>query len=159
MRRPMVMLVALTMAMISSLTLPRPASGELVLHVASAEQQRLSSRGGEDFFYYSSVTEARDKLRSLAPLPAGGATVLLHGGTHHPFELDAGLDSGRADAPIVYASAPGESATISGGVTVPSSAFKPWAGGPAGVMSAELGPLGITAAMLGGMETGVGSMS
>ncbi len=131
------------------------ADEPLVLHVASAEQ--VAVHGDEGTTFFQSVEAARDQLRAMQPLPAG-ATVLLHEGTHQPFALEA-IDSGRHDAPIVYASAPGETAVISGGVTVPASAFKPSAaGGAAGVMSARLAPLGITAAMLGGMETGEGSM-
>jgi hypothetical protein len=142
----------LSMALFAGL-LCRPASagGELVLHVASVEQ--LATGGRQPSPFFRSVEAARDQLRSMQPLPAGGATVLLHEGTHQPFALDA-IDSGRADAPILYVSAPGETATISGGVTVPASAFKPSAaGGVAGVMSASLAPLGITPAMLGGKET------
>lgn len=133
------------------------AAAPLVLHVASAEQLSTGGRQLSPSSFFRSVEAARDELRSLQPLPSGGATVFLHEGTHQPFALDA-IDSGRADAPIVYASAPGETATISGGVTVPASAFKPSAAGAAGVMSASLAPLGITPAMLGGMETGEGSM-
>jgi hypothetical protein len=132
----------------------------VVLHVASAEQLAASKAADNDPdpSLFRSVEAARDKLRSLQPL-AGGAMVLLHEGTHAPFVLDGDLDSGRAGAPVVYAAAPGETATVSGGVTVPAAAFKPFAGGAAaGVMSANLGQLGITPAMLGGMETGEGSM-
>ena len=132
------------------------AAGEpLVLHVASAEQLAAGQLSSASFF--PSVEAARDHLRSMSPL-AAGATVFLHEGTHQPFALEA-IDSGRPDGPIVYASAPGETATISGGITVPAAAFKPSsAGGATGVMSASLALLGITPAMLGGMETGEGSM-
>ena len=109
-----------------------------------------------------SVTAARDRLREMRPLPAGGATVQLHAGAHHaPFALTGAADSGRPDAPIVYISAPGERATVSGALPVPASAFQPWSGGAAGVLRADLAPLGITAPMLGGMQipTSEGSMN
>eukprot|EP01050_Picozoa_sp_SAG11_P002562 SAG11_NODE_131_length_15487_cov_5.744996_8_plen_539_part_00 len=147
------------LSLLATGVLCRPASaGEpLVLHVASVEQLASGSFSSSSTFFRS-VEAARDQLRSMQPLPGSGAMVLLHEGTHQPFALDV-IDSGRADAPIVYASAPGQTATISGGVAVPASAFKPSAaGGAAGVMSASLAPLGITPAMLGGMETGEGSM-
>ena len=42
---------------------------------------------------------------------------------------------------------------------VPAAAFKPWSGGAAGVVVADLGKLGVTTAALGGMETGNNTMT
>ena len=142
------------------------ASGaqSLVLHVASIEQQQGDLRAAAalpaGIGYHASVTAARDALRALQPLPPGGATVLLHEGTHRPFELAGEIDSGRPGAPIVYAAAPGERAVVSGAVTIPASAFKPWPDRK-GVVAADLAALGITADDLGSMQypTSEGNMN
>lgn len=107
--------------------------------------------GGASF---KSVIEARDHLRELRQHHAlpHGATVLLHDGVHRPFHLDAALDSGTPGGPIRYAAATGESAVVSGGVPIPAASFKPWNGGQAGILRADLAPLGIPAAALGGMQ-------
>ena len=129
------------------------ADARLVLHVAPAGHLLLpQTADGSAAAPFRSVAEARDALRALQPLPAGGATVLLHEGTHRPFAL-TDVDSGRSDAPITYAAAPGEAATVSGAVPVPASAFKPWTKGSVpGIVVADLAPLGITAAHLGSMR-------
>jgi hypothetical protein len=143
-----------------------PHHRRLVLHVVAATKAGHSRSGryreaadGSALTPFRSVTAARDALRQRQqPLPPGGATVLLHGGHHQPFALEA-VDSGRPGAPIVYAAAPGENAVVSGALALPPAAFKAW--GSAGVLRAELGPLGISKAMLGGMQfpTAEGSMS
>jgi hypothetical protein len=69
----------------------------------------------------------RERRRASGGLPAGGATVTLAGGTHRrtaSFELTA-EDSGTEAAPIVYASAPGETAVLSGGVVLRPDWFRP----------------------------------
>jgi hypothetical protein len=118
-------------------------SATLELHVVAASA--APGRG-----QYSSVAAARDALRQLQPLPPGGATVVLHEGSHSPFALTA-LDSGRPDAPITYVGR--EGAVVSGGLPLPPSAFRPWNGGPSGALQADLGKLGVTTAQLGSMRT------
>lgn len=139
-------------------------AGEVFLHVAAPLNNNSTGfAGGEGDIGsaanpFCSVAAARDRLRALQPLPDGGATVILHGGSHQSFVLEGALDSGRAGAPIVYTAAPGEPASVTGAVPIPPAAFKAWDGGTAGVLVAELGPLGITKGMLGGMQYD-GSMS
>ena len=61
---------------------------------------------------------AKGAVRRLKAESHGPITVLLHGGMYYlpsTFVLDAD-DSGTKDAPIVYASAPGELAVLSGGL-------------------------------------------
>lgn len=133
-----------------------PGGGSLVLHVASIEQQQVednpSAADGSESAPYKSVSAARDALRELQPLVPGGATVLLHEGTHRPFELAGKIDSGRPGAPIVYAGAPGERAVVSGAVQVPASAFKPWRTDRKNIVVADLAALGITTGDLGSMQ-------
>ena len=97
---------------------------------------------------FTSLTAARDFLRSLRPLPAAGAVVNVGCGLHGPLELNAS-DSGTEGSPILYQGAfdklSGEPcALISAGLRVPASAFRPWAPRP-GVVVANLSALGMTA--------------
>ena len=72
---------------------------------------------------FATLLRARDAVRQLkaAPgLPAGGALVIVRGGTYYldaPLELGA-EDSGTAEAPICYTAFPGEEVRISGGKRV-----------------------------------------
>ena len=78
---------------------------------------------------FATLERARDPLREtkrIGPLKTE-ATVWLSGGTYRidkTFKLDA-QDSGTAEAPIVYRSAPGEKAHLIGGKQLPATAFKP----------------------------------
>lgn len=69
---------------------------------------------------FASLERARDavrKLKTQGPLPAGGVAVLIRGGEYPvkaTWQLSAD-DSGTAEAPIVYAAYPGETACFSGG--------------------------------------------
>ena len=77
----------------------------------------------------ATLEQARDRLRDLkraGNLPEG-ATVFLRGGIYErkqAFVLTE-ADSGNSKAPIVYASAPGETARLAGGIAIPASAFHP----------------------------------
>lgn len=77
---------------------------------------------------FRTFERARDAIRAMPrPLPAGGVTVYLHGGTYHarePFRLTE-ADSGSTDGPVVYRAFPGERPVISGGKPMPASAFTP----------------------------------
>ncbi len=61
---------------------------------------------------FASLERARDEIRQWklqGPLPKGGVTVYLKSGTYYlgsPFILSS-VDSGRADAPVLYAAMPG----------------------------------------------------
>ena len=112
-----------------------------------------ASADGSAALPFHSVAAARDALRTLQPLAPGGAEVVLHSGTHAPFELRGADDSGRPDAPIVYRAALGEAASVSGGLRIPGSAFAPWDGPHEGVLRADLSALGVTRDVLGSMRT------
>ena len=72
---------------------------------------------------FGTLERARDAIRTLksrGPLPAGGVTVELSGGTYElagPLELTA-QDSGTENAPIIYRAAPGETVRLLGGRNV-----------------------------------------
>ena len=74
---------------------------------------------------------AQEKIRAMkqsGPLPAGGVTVVVRGGTYFlrkTLELGA-ADSGTAEAPIVYRGAEGEQVRIFGGR--PITGFVPYRG-------------------------------
>ena len=86
---------------------------------------------------FACVEEARDAIRRMK---AGGTlqgpvTVYLHDGTHylsHTLEL-TGEDSGGAEHPVVYRSAPGAKARMSGGEVVTD-----WTKGRNGAYSARI---------------------
>ena len=72
---------------------------------------------------------ARNAVRNLQPLPAGGVTVWLRGGTYFRTNtfLLASNDSGTLSAPVMYRGYPGETAVISAGKPILASAFMPLA--------------------------------
>lgn len=106
---------------------------------------------------FLTLEKARDTIRTLPrPLPAGGVTVYLRGGTHtrnSTFTLGAS-DSGSTGSPIVYANYPGETAVLSAGKAVLSSQFAPLAASeasrvapgtdPTRIWEADLPTLGIS---------------
>ena len=69
---------------------------------------------------FVTLERARDAIRtqkSHGPLPAGGVTVELSGGTYElarPLELNA-EDSGTENSPIIYRATPGETVRLLGG--------------------------------------------
>jgi len=79
---------------------------------------------------FATLERARDAVRQLnaaGRYPSAGITVWLRGGLYerrHAFELDA-RDNGVPGAPVIYASAPGETARLAGAKTIPASAFHP----------------------------------
>ena len=118
--------------------------------MASMEIHVHPSRGGDEGSGAAddplrSLHAARDAVRRLARVGAGGATVVLHSGRHSPLLLSAELDSGSADFPIRYVAAPGAAPTISAGVPVPSTAWTKWGGEhPAPILTADLAALGLS---------------
>ncbi len=106
---------------------------------------------------FASLERARDAVRALkagGALPAGGVQVLLKGGIYalsKPLELGA-EDSGTAETPVVYASAPGENVRLMGGkavtgfqpVTDPKALERLDESARANVVQADLKTLGIT---------------
>ncbi len=79
---------------------------------------------------FATLERARDAIRASRKQDgrvAGGATVVIHGGTYwmpEPFALDA-QDGGTPDAPVVYRAAAGESVWLNGGVPLKLADFKP----------------------------------
>ena len=79
---------------------------------------------------FSSIEKARDEIRRLKESginPAEGFVVYLRGGN---YGLSKGIifsaqDSGTSEAPVVYASYPGEKAMIVGGASINAKHFVP----------------------------------
>jgi hypothetical protein len=122
------------------------AAAELQLHVhptAGDDSHDGTSRAQA----LRTVAAARDAIRARRAQHTGGATVLLHSGSHGAFALDAELDSGAADFPIRYAAAPGAAPPplISAGAQIPKAKWT--AAGddmPKGVVMADLKKLGLS---------------
>lgn len=113
--------------------LPAHGAEALSLHVATNGNNSWSGKlsapnalGTDGPF--ASVERARDEIRKLkqaGPLPAGGATVYLRGGTYRfakPITF-APEDSGSPECPIRYAAYRDEKPVLSGGR--PITGFKP----------------------------------
>ncbi len=86
-----------------------------------------SSGDGSKSKPFATLTAARDAIRALHDdLPAGGVTVWVKGGEYElsNFELTA-QDSGTADKPIIYRSYSGEQVTLTNGVHINTSDWKP----------------------------------
>lgn len=103
---------------------------------------------------FLTLEQARNTVRALPrPLPAGGVTVWLRGGTYwrtNTFVLTS-QDSGTMTSPVVYAGYPGETAVISAGTPIRASAFVPLNSTqtnrlPAGVSPASIWELDLAAA-------------
>jgi len=120
--KPNVKIVVLGILTLGSLAAAAPVE----IFVASGGKDSDSGTKGHPL---ATLEKARDRIRDLKAagnLKEGG-TVLLRGGIHErkqAFVLTE-ADSGTPSAPVVYASAPGETARLVGGVTIPASAFKP----------------------------------
>ncbi len=79
---------------------------------------------------FATLEQARDAIRehrAQKGLPNGGVTVYLREGTYpvrKTFTLDP-QDSGTQQAPIRYRAFPGETPILTGGASIPPSAFEP----------------------------------
>ncbi|MBT3377531.1 MAG: hypothetical protein HN742_12380 [Lentisphaerae bacterium] len=97
-----------------------PAHGELTLYVSHRGSDDAPGTADKPF---ATLTRARDKIRGLkqrGPLPSAGVTVQIAPGTYRldeTFALDR-RDSGTANCPIVYRSAPEKRAWLDGGHAV-----------------------------------------
>jgi len=92
------------------------AGGE-VLHVSTGGDDAGPGTKARPLATPKGARDAIRALRKKKALPAGGVTVLLHGGGYvldEPLVLTP-ADGGTADAPIVYAAVPGENVVLSGG--------------------------------------------
>ena len=143
------------------------ATTPVVLHVDP------SALPGQAPLTFNSLPAARDHIRAMKTVATntesfeegqskGGAVldraavavvVLVHPGTYPPFALTA-ADSGTALAPITYTSVRGvaEPAIISGGISIPASAFTPIPNSK--LVRADLFAHNVTAADLGAMVNG-----
>ena len=96
---------------------PKPA---VALYVAT---DGSDANAGTPEKPFATLDRARDALRASkvrGPLPRGGATVFVNGGSYQvaeTFELDD-RDSGTPDAPVVYRAMPGQKPVFTGGVRV-----------------------------------------
>ncbi len=104
--------------------IPLPASGTN-FYVAT---NGSDSNPGTQSAPFLTLEQARNTVRALArPLPVGGVTIWLRGGTHwrtNSFSLTS-QDSGTLATPVVYAGYPGETAVISAGTPISAGAFVP----------------------------------
>lgn len=85
------------------------------------------SNSGSKSAPFQTLEKARDTIRALKPLPAGGVTVWLWPGLYHreaTFELTKD-DTGTPEAPIVYRAVKPGASRLMGGMMLPASAFKP----------------------------------
>ncbi len=95
---------------------------------------------------FATLERARDEIRKIkgaGPLPKGGVTVWLAGGTHHlrqTFKLGA-EDSGTEGAPVVYRANESARAILSGGL--PITQFRPAEGK---ILRADLASQGLKGA-------------
>jgi hypothetical protein len=118
---------------------------------------RVAADGSADRPFHS-LKAARDAVRTaLRANRACGVEVVLGEGVYtEQIQLGA-LDSGSAGAPVVWRAAPGQHVLVSGGLSIPRSAFTPWNEGPAGAVQANLTQLGLTD--LGSFSEGGGDTS
>ncbi|MFD6176824.1 MULTISPECIES: Ig-like domain-containing protein [unclassified Isoptericola] len=102
-----------------------PATAGVVLYVSPDGDDDAK---GDRKRPLATLEGARDAIRDLSKgQRAKGVTVYLREGTYERSEsfVLGPEDSGTADAPITYASYPGERATISGGKELPYDGFSP----------------------------------
>jgi len=101
-----------------------PSRGK-VLHVAPGGSDTNAGTRDRPLATLEAAREAVRKLKAAGPLPTGGVTVVLAGGTYErkaAFHLTA-ADSGTAGAPIVYRAAKGAEVRLTGGKAVTN--FRP----------------------------------
>jgi hypothetical protein len=117
-RVPRGSVVAVIVAVLGSLAFSAElAHAQLTLHVTPGGNYKGTGAADSPF---ATLEQARDAVRALkgrTGLPAGGVRIVLHGGTYRierPLILTA-EDSGTAEAPVVYAAAPGQTPIVSGG--------------------------------------------
>ena len=142
-----------------------PPGGQVHLHVqptvasaagATARPLIVDGPCPAQLTVFSSVHAAQSALRRGHG--AGRPRVVsLLGGDHHlpvPLELDR-RDSGSVGAPIVWRSAPGQRARMTGGTAVPVSAFGPTVlpSGAIGALRADLTALGFNSSVMGAMAS------
>jgi hypothetical protein len=123
------------MALLFAFCAPSPVGYEgIVLHVKPDADPGGDGSKGRPF---TSVFEARDAIRAMKREGglAGPVTVLLAGGRHEITEplILGPEDSGPADTPVTWATAPGEIAVLFGGRRITG-----WEAGADGRWTVEL---------------------
>ncbi len=101
--------------------IPVPAS-TVMLYVSPSGSD---SNGGTSGAPFQTLARAEAAVHALQPLPAGGVTIYLRAGTYYLSSTATFSESGTANAPIIWTSYPGETAILSAGTPLPSSAFVP----------------------------------
>ncbi len=122
--------------------IPLPASGACLFVATNGSDSNPGTMAAP----FLTLEAARNAIRGLSqPLPTGGVTVWLRGGTYFrasTFSL-SGIDSGTPSAPIVYRSYPGETAVVSAGKPIPASAFVPLASSQTNRVAPGINPTNI----------------
>lgn len=109
------------------------AAAPITLHVATNGTESGDGSAAKPF---ANLESARDAVRKLPERGRVPVEVIIHGGTYYlsrPLVL-TGEDSGSAAAPVTYAAAPNEKATLSGGVKLDLK----WSDHKDGIMRAPL---------------------
>ncbi len=107
-----------------------PAASAPGIRLFVSPQGNDAAKGDSPARAFATLSRARDEIRRLktsAPLPPGGVTVELAGGSYlltESFALTA-EDSGTATAPIVYRARAGETPRLLGGRTIPLDRLRP----------------------------------
>lgn len=125
-----ILLVFLSMCLILGSVMPAAIANndnKIYLYVAADGNENGDGSIANPF---SSIEKARDEIRRMkeaGKTPAEGFVVYLRGGN---YGLTKGItftsqDSGTSEAPIVYASYPGEKAMIVGGASINAKHFVP----------------------------------
>ncbi|MEN6496176.1 MAG: hypothetical protein ABFD16_17990, partial [Thermoguttaceae bacterium] len=112
--------VGVGMLLASLVALPQDSQAQLTLHLAPSGDDKGSGEANSPLATLEGARDAVRTLKSRGGLPAGGVRIVLHGGTYRlekPLVLTPD-DSGTAEAPVVYAAAPGETPIVSGGRTI-----------------------------------------
>ena len=116
MQQPPQRLLAVLVASCWRCALAAEAPGTLHVHPAGSD---ADAQPGTEAAPLRTPHAARDRLRLLPP---GPKQVVLHAGNYPPLRLTA-ADSGTAEHPVRWRGRPGS--TLSAGVPLPPSLFKP----------------------------------
>ncbi|WP_420114586.1 Ig-like domain-containing protein [Pseudactinotalea sp.] len=126
-RRLLALFTTITLGLLG-MFLPAHADAEpLTLYVAPNGDDSSPGSVDQPFATLEGARDAIRALRSEGDLSGGPVTVYLREGTYprtQSFELGA-EDSGTEDAPITYASYPGETARLTGGIELDRAGFAP----------------------------------
>ena len=137
-------------ALPAMLALPIPAH---MLYVAAhGTFEAATPRDGSWERPFATVIEARDSLRRVRRAPGEVAVVQLRGGDH--FLLQNGpLRLDQRDSGILWSSAPGEHARLSGAFKIPVTSFVAVPSVGAHIYVSNLLRMGLNASMLGAMAS------